>query len=344
VSLIIHAPNVHQGGGRTLLLALLEAAKKHPASVALLDQRLEVPGELNRALSITCVAPTVWGRLAGEWALRRVAGDTDLVLCFGNLPPLFKVRGRVVVFVQNRYLVDRCPLDGFSPGAKVRLMVERLWLRCCRTHAHSFIAQTWSMQRLMASVLGQAVEVMAVFPEPSGYQRRNPHRDHDRTTTYDFLYVAAGEPHKNHVTLLEAWKLLAADGLYPSLCLTITESDNPDLVRLIEKVKRDHKLNLSNVTATSPAEMRRLYDQAQALVYPSLMESFGLPLLEARQAGLSILASELDYVRDVVDPEEVFDPRSPQSIARAVKRFLHVSEGVPVILTGDEFVNRLFRM
>jgi glycosyltransferase involved in cell wall biosynthesis len=56
------------------------------------------------------------------------------------------------------------------------------------------------------------------------------------------------------------------------------------------------------------------------------MESFGLPLIEARQAGLPILASELDYVRDIVDPEESFDPFSARSIVRAVTRFMGVEQ------------------
>ena len=65
-----------------------------------------------------------------------------------------------------------------------------------------------------------------------------------------------------------------------------------------------------------------MYRRVDALIYPSFAESLGLPLIEARQARLPILASELDYVRDVIDPEESFDPMSSVSIARAVKRFM----------------------
>jgi hypothetical protein len=51
-----------------------------------------------------------------------------------------------------------------------------------------------------------------------------------------------------------------------------------------------------------------------------------MPLIEASQAGLPVLASELDYVRDVIDPEQSFDPESAISIARAVKRFIGEDE------------------
>ena len=339
--LIIHAPNIHQGGGKALLLPLLEAAGKRSSVTVLVDSRLEIPEDLCRAMTVIRIKPTILGRLAGEWTLCRLAQATDRVLCFGNLPPLFRVKGRAIVFLQNRYLVEGRDLGGFPRRVKLRLMVERLWLRLFNGHAGTIIVQTRSMQQAATQALRRTVDVVALFSDLSGYQRRRIGKDRGQTAMYDFLYVATGEPHKNHVTLLEAWKLLASEGLYPSLCLTVSASDYPGLARIVEQAKADLKLKIDNVPARSRSEMQRLYDCSRALIYPSMLESFGLPLLEARQAGLSILASELDYVRDLIDPEEAFDPRSPQSIARAVKRYLQIPETPLTILTSDAFVSCL---
>jgi glycosyltransferase involved in cell wall biosynthesis len=292
-------------------------------------------------MTVVRISPTIFGRFAGEWTLRRLAQATDTILCFGNLPPLFRIKGRGIVFLQNRYLVEGRVLEGFLLRVKLRLMIERLWLRLFNAHAETFIVQTKSMQQAATQALRRIVDVVALFPDSSGYQRRRIEKDRGRTAVYDFLYAATGEPHKNHLNLLEAWKLLASEGLYPSLRLTVSESDYPGLSRIVEQAKADHKLNIHNVPATSHSDMQRLYDRSQALVYPSMVESFGLPLLEARQAGLSIIAAELDYVRDLVDPEESFDPQSPQSIARAIKRFLQIPETPLTVLTSDAFVNRL---
>jgi len=341
VSLIVHAPNIHQGGGRALLVPLLEAAGKQLSTTALLDDRLDLPDEVLRLLSVIKIAPSIPGRLAGEWTLRRLVQAKDTVLCFGNLPPLFKIKGRTIVFLQNRYLVEGCSFEGFPLTAKLRLMVERLWLRLCSAHAETLIVQTRSMQKTTEQALRRPVEVVALFPDSSAYQKQRKEEDRGRTLAYDFLYVAGGEPHKNHVNLLDAWKLLASEGLYPSLCLTVSEAEYPDLFRLIDRAKIEHKLNIHNVRIRSRADMQRLYNAAKALVYPSLLESFGLPLLEAKQAGLSIIAAELDYVRDLVDPDEAFDPRSPQSIARAIRRFLQIPETPLMILSSDAFVSRL---
>ena len=70
------------------------------------------------------------------------------------------------------------------------------------------------------------------------------------------------------------------------------------------------------------SELHEIYEGCHALVYPSLRESFGLPLIESKSFGLDIIASELDYVRDVVQPNETFNPYSSVSIARAIARYL----------------------
>jgi glycosyltransferase involved in cell wall biosynthesis len=86
--------------------------------------------------------------------------------------------------------------------------------------------------------------------------------------------------------------------------------------------------------------MQRLKDSS-AMIFPSLSESFGLPMLEAQANGISVIASELDFVRDVCLPSETFDPGSPISIARAVMRFMGVVEHHHTPLSATEFLKEL---
>lgn len=58
-------------------------------------------------------------------------------------------------------------------------------------------------------------------------------------------------------------------------------------------------------------------------------------------AGLPIVAAELDYVRDVVTPMQTFDPTSPVSIARAVKRFLGVADHPSPLLSPADFLRQI---
>ncbi|MDF1756313.1 MAG: glycosyltransferase [Verrucomicrobiales bacterium] len=153
---------------------------------------------------------------------------------------------------------------------------------------------------------------------------------------YDFLYVASGEPHKNHENLIEAWKILASDSIRPSLALTIDEGKDAALWNRLADVIREWDLNIVNHSDQSNVE--KLYQSSGALIYPSTFESLGLPLLEAREFNLPVIAAELDFVRDSIDPEQTFDPASPRSIARAVKRFLGYGDPRPAIVSSQEFL------
>ena len=152
--------------------------------------------------------------------------------------------------------------------------------------------------------------------------------------------MADGEAHKNHRVLLAAWQLLARDGLHPSLALTLSPRD-VTLKRELEALAVDAGLRIKDLGQMPHENVLSLYSTARAMIFPSTSESFGLPLIEAMHMGLPILAPELDYVRDVCSPVQTFDPTSPISIARAVKRFLALPEPVLQLRSPQEFWREL---
>lgn len=343
--IFLHAINVHQGGGRTLLSALLKALPDSADVQVSLDSRMQLPEGMPKSIRIKRVPPSVIDRLKAERWLADNVCSGDVVLCFGNLPPLFKLLARVAVFVQNRYLIEDVSLDDLTLRDKVRLSIERLWFSARMGNADEFFVQTPEMKRLLTiRIKGNKSASIKVFPfvaEPNGYARSFAQPVMLKCKGSDFLYVATGGAHKNHRRLIEAWCLLAEEGIFPSLLLTLDESQNHDLCVDIEALRQRYELKITNEGILSHSEILTIYKKVDALIYPSTFESFGLPLIEARQAGLRVLAPEMDYVRDVLDPEQTFDPQSPVSIARAVKRYLEVDEHPLPLLDAREFVNNL---
>lgn len=326
--LFIHAINVHQGGGAVLLCDLLRAIPPDVEAIVHVDARMQVPVDLPDHVCVEYVAATLCARFGAERCLAGMAGPDDRILCFGNLPPLFRLRGKAIVFLQNRYLVDvGASLRALPLKSRLRLWLERVWLRRCRHNASQYVVQTLSMQRLTENRLGLPV-ICAPFVPASDFGEASAGAEQ----LFDFLYVASGEPHKNHAALLDAWGLLADDGLFPSLALTLSPQAAPELCERIAQEVASRGLNVQNLGILPYDQLRALYGMSGALIYPSGFESFGLPLIEARQAGLPVLAPELDYVRDITDPDETFDPRSPLSIARAVKR--HLQGGASTFAPG----------
>lgn len=267
------------------------------------------------------------------------------MLCFGNLPPIFKSRARVVVFLHNRYLVSDMSLAGLGLRTRIRLRLERLWFKRFSRNVDEFLVQTPSMKSDLEKTLGidftaarsVAINIKPVIDSKAGYARRG---EENRTVFSgpDFVYVASGDAHKNHRCLIHAWCLLAQDGLFPTLVLTIDSGNFSDLCDWIAEQSRVFNLRISNRGVIKAQEIIELYASSGALIYPSVFESFGLPLIEARQAGLPIIASEMDYVRDILDPADTFDPSSPKSIARAVKRFKGVDENSLALENASGFL------
>lgn len=343
--LFIHAVNVHQGGGGALLSPLLEELPEGLEVIALLDARMPLSEKMLANVQIESVEPSVMRRLRAEWWLSRNVKPGDVVLCFGNLPPLFRSRGYTKVFVQNRYLIDGVRLASFTLKVRIRLSIERLWFSWKAKNANGFIVQTPSMKEQLASMerTNAPIQVMPFVGEARGYARSINKQGSQSNHRHDFLYVASGEPHKNHRQLIEAWCLLATENIFPTLRLTLDENISTDLCNWMAGKKKQYGLRLENLGLMPHAQIKQIYSQVGALIYPSTFESLGLPLIEARQAGLPVLAAELDYVRDVLDPEQSFDPESAVSIAKAVKRYMGLDEQALPLLDASDFLNQILK-
>ncbi|MGE8154677.1 glycosyltransferase [Pseudomonas vancouverensis] len=333
--LFLHAPNVHVGGGLNLLQAFYEAAESSIdfEHVDIRAQAILKPGRAERHW----VRPTLFSRLAAELRLRNRVKEGDLVLCFHGLVPFFPSKGKVTVFLQNRILLSSDSLKSYSLKTRVRLWGERFMLKSFAWRIDKFVVQTPSMAEQVRGFLGEKIPVV-VCPFVLADV------DQAETSTkkiYDFVYVASAEPHKNHQRLLAAWCLLAEQGLRPSLALTVPLETS--LSVQIEDLKRTWNLNVSNLGRLSASEVCALYEQSGALIYPSITESLGLPLIEANSRQLPIIAAELDYVRDIVEPVQTFDPASRTSIARAVRRHLGSNEPTQVIHGPEVFLREVLR-
>ena len=121
------------------------------------------------------------------------------------------------------------------------------------------------------------------------------------------LYPASSWPHKNHARLLEAFALVRAR--LPDLRLVLTgieERDTPaDGVDVRGRV--------------SDGELASLYQRAACLVFPSLYEGFGLPVLEAMACGCPVAASDRGALPKVCGGAAVlFEPEDPEAIAAGV--------------------------
>lgn len=337
---VLYAPNVHQGGGKTLLLPLLDELKTSEDILFILDERLQLPDKLVLSGKLLRVKATLAARIMFEWRLRYAVSGEAKWLCFGNLPPLLAHDGDQVVFVQNRYLIEDVTLKQFPFLVQFRIKIERWWLRSRQRYAKRFVVQTPTMQHLLKNALGRESEILpfALLPSFPKNSKKSENKE-----LYDFLYVASGEPHKNHRNLILAWIELANKNEFPNLCLTLDKQLFPGLCSWISSMVQIHNLHVTLFDKNSLKSIQHLYMQTRALIFPSSFESFGLPLLEAVSAGLPILATDADYIQDVVHPTAVFDHCSPKSIAQGVLDFSYKPASRAIdLLNAKSFLSAVF--
>ena len=101
---------------------------------------------------------------------------------------------------------------------------------------------------------------------------------------------------------------------YPKSSLTLTVSNKYlKIIELIEQLKL-RKINIINLGLKKNDEIIKKYLESDVMIFPSKKESFGLGLIEAAQLNMPVISSDLDYVYEVIQPSNVFDPYDSNSI------------------------------
>lgn len=349
---IIFAPNVGVGGGLVLLRAILNAWPGDQPVLAILDQRGRAVLEADRpTFPVHWFASSVSGRWAAERLLQRVSQAEDVVLCFHNLPPVLPNSARILCYVHGPHIVNLVDASKLPPWVRLRSAIERRIFSAFKHRVDRFLVQTPTMQVALAKMLGGVRQPIVLFPfvDPKRLPPRpsraggepQPGRSAGSDVAFDFVYVSDGATHKNHPVLFRAWELLAEQGVYPSLALTLHPVRDKVLRDQVEHLARDKELRITDLGQMPHEQVLQLYGTARALLFASYAETFGIPLIEAEAADLPILAAEMDFVRDVCTPTETFDPHSPRSIARAVRRFLDGRSQPSTLRSPDELVGEV---
>jgi glycosyltransferase involved in cell wall biosynthesis len=133
----------------------------------------------------------------------------------------------------------------------------------------------------------------------------------------DYLFFPADDySHKNHQRLVEALLVLKSKGY--SITLVCTGSRVSDGSWLGDAKQKG--LKIQHLGRVSREEIRWLYDNARALVFPSQFEGFGIPVLEAFRCGTPVVCSHFSSLPEVAGNAAIFfDPFDTEDMARALR-------------------------
>ena len=231
--------------------------------------------------------------------------------------------GRQTVYLHQALYVTDYPFSILKDGARLwfyKNVISRLALRSLEK-ADGIIVQTrWMKERLLAKTGVEPKRIQILPPDIScnSIGRYRDTTEHRRR----LFYPAIGVSYKNHETLLKALKLAQDSGLGDyELILTIRPDENPHTRKLADYARQ----NGLSVIFGGQIPRERVFElyAKSILVFPSCIESFGLPLLEARMTGSPVIAADFSFSREILSGYEravFFREKDAEELSRLLLR------------------------
>ncbi len=261
-----------------------------------------------------------------QWQLPQIYQQQKADLIFSPIPeaPLFS-KCRSIVTIH-----DLIPLrfpQWFSLGQK----------SYCRYYVQQVLQQA---DHVLCNSQTTAIDVQQFFHISPAKLTITPLAcDHNQFRFLDlppsnyFLYLGRSNPHKNVDRLIRAFAQLSSN-LSPKLSqgedyeLWIAGSSDrrytPDLIQLAASLGVSKQVKFLNYVPD--AELPEMINRSIALVFPSLWEGFGLPVLEAMACGTPVITSNLSALKEVAgDAALLVNPYQTAEIAGAMQEIIQDS-------------------
>lgn len=328
-TVVVSAVNFTEGGPLTVLReCLASAVESLPQDwdiVALVNNRSLLNLPRVRLIEIPDAKRAWWRRLRWEWlGFHRLSRklQPDLWLSLHDITPRVQA-GRQAVYCHNP-----SPFYSLSPREMLlepklvlfRLFYAHLYRLLIGRNTHVIVQQQWLRDEFRRR-FGHALPVVVAHPAPDTSPTRGRHT---AGVPYVFLYPALPRVFKNLQVLGEAAQLLQARGITGfEIRLTVDGSENRYARWL--KARFGSTPGLAFLGRQSRQQMAAHYAQAHALLFPSKLETWGLPITEAKQCGLPMLVADAAYSRETVgdyDRVDFFAPDDAASLATLMQAMI----------------------
>lgn len=319
-TLVISAVNFTEGGPLTVLRDCVNAAR-----TTLPDWRIVVMAHDATLLATPGVevmafpeTKTSWGRrLRLEWfgfkAISR-ALKPDLWLSLHDITPRVEA-ARQAVYCHNPAIFYR--IGWREAWLEPKFLLFNLFYgfiygSFIRRNGHVIVQQQWLREEFSRRF--GALPMVVAHPSSDTLQTHGTERSHRPVV---FFYPALPRVFKNLEILGEAVEHLQSRGIDGfEVRVTITGTENRYAVWLLKRFSNSRAIRF--IGRQSSEQMKAQYSQASAVVFPSRLETWGLPITEAKARSLPLLVADAPYARETVgtyDAVSFFPPRGSEMLA-----------------------------
>ena len=286
----IVAVNIKQGGGLTILNQILYELKVKKIKCNIyVDHNFKTKNFISNNFKFY--------KINGLLSKILIYGKKlDNVLYLGNIPPYSFFGKQRLLFFQNMFILK--DYSFLLRQRMFKIIFLKFYVNLFINNVDKIFVESNYVSKVFKKILNKDSIIAPVFDESIIKKKYK--------LKYDLCYIALPNPNKNFSLLFKTLSRIKEKNIDLKLALTIPKSQNL-LIKEIQNF-RNSSIKIFNFGMVSRRNALRIIDESNALVFPSKIETFGLPLVEAALRQKIIISSDLPYVFDVVKPSAVFDP------------------------------------
>ena len=326
-TIVISAVNIVNGGAFTILRDFLSELTKNVSIeqyevIALVNNKHGLPCSQNLAYKTYKLPKKNWlFRIFYEYIyffFLSLKLKPELWISLHDMTPNVIARKRIV------YMHNSSPFytdDGKTKlSFKFRLFVKFYgYLYKCNVKRNSavIVQQDWFRNAIASLCKIPSENIIVAYPEfeapsvRSGFEKRR------------FFFPSFPREFKNFDVICEAADLLKNDASFSVGCdiyLTIDGSENAYAKRLYDKFCGNHFLHF--IGLQDKQGMQEQYDKCECFIFPSKLETWGLPISEFKNSGKKMILADLPYAHETANSAQsvaFFAPSDAGKLADLIK-------------------------
>lgn len=253
-----------------------------------------------------------------SWYLYKHSDRFDVVHRFSPGGFMVKVKSKIVIGVNDLFLCKTYP---FNRSLKIHL--GRAFNKSSIMRADAIIALSqFTKEEILDTFAVDERKVHVVYCAPNSHIQPSENGKEIVSSKYGIagkyiLFVSTIEPRKNLLNLVRAYETLKERHFIEESLVVVGKKGwgFDKTLNYIGKSPQKHSIKLIGYVPT--ADLGSFYDSASLFVYPSFMEGFGIPPLEAMKCGCPTLTSNTSSLPEVIGHADMmFDPYDVDEIAR----------------------------
>lgn len=256
--------------------------------------------------------------------------DVDYWISLHDVTPTVRAKHRIVYCHNPSPFYAGKTTWRYAPGFQLfRYCYEYVYRLNLLKNEHVILQQQWLRDAFVKGYGCEPGKVIVARPETETDEMPPAQPENAGGQPCLLVFPAFPRVFKNHEVLIEAMRLLA--DVPVKLVLTFEGNENAYARKI-----RDEASGLTNVDFSgflSRADLFRVYAAADAMVFPSKLETWGLPLSEFRRFNKPVFAADLPYARETLSGYQrscFFDPDDAAALSSAIRRFAVSREFLPV--------------